>query len=129
MTTLLLILLGINLVALGAVWVLYRRVRKAQHKRRVEAPNSEYRSRYVMDLDSKERGERLDLSRLHEVNREEAERILAKLRVANVRVLSSQERAFLDRLVEAEKRVGRAARREQVSQGGPHTPRPAAGTS
>ena len=114
MTKLLFILLGINLVALGAIWVLYRRIKRAQRKRRVEAPNSEYKSRYVLDLDSKERWEQLDLSRLHEVNREEAERLLAKLRVTNVRALSTQERAFLDRLVEAEKRVGRTARRERA---------------
>lgn len=111
MTTLLFILLGLNTIAVAVVWVLYRRARRAQKRRRVEAPNSEYRSLYVMDLEAKDRWESLDLSLLHEVNREEMEKVLAKLRATNVRALSSTERAFLDRMVEAEDRARKTARR------------------
>lgn len=125
MTKLLLILLGVNLAALVVVTLMYRRAKKAQRQRRVEAPNSQYKSQYVMDLEAKNRWETLDLSLLHEVNREEFEKILAKVKATSVRALNTQERAFLDRMVEAEQRVRRSRRREE-SQG---RPRPAHGTS
>ncbi len=114
MTALLITLLAINLTALVVVWVLYRRAKKAQKRRRVEAPNSEYKSRYVLDLEAKDRWENLDLSFLHEVNREEVEKVLAKLKATSVRALSRQERDFLDRMVEAERRA-RATRRSAAS--------------
>lgn len=127
MTTLLFILLGINTVALAVVWVLYRKARKAQKTRRVEAPNSQYKSQYVLDLEAKDRWEAVDLGLLHPVNREEMEVVLAKLRATNVRALSAKERAFLDNMVEAERRARKSARRRR--QDDPSAPRPAAGTS
>ena len=120
MNTLLLILLGLNVAVLTAAVWLYRRARKAEKKRRVEAPNSQYKSQYVLDLESKERWESLDLDRVHEVNREEVERVLRKLRATSVRALSSQEKAFMDRMVEAERRVRRSERRSGA--GGDPTP-------
>lgn len=127
MTTLLFILLGINLAALVVVWLLYRKAKKAQRKRRVEAPNSEYKSKYVLDLESKDRWENLDFSFLHEVNREEVEKVLAKLRATSVRALTTHEKAFLDRMVEAERRARTTQRKDERRDRG--TPRPAAGTS
>lgn len=130
MTKLLIGLLALNLIALWAVVAMYRRARKAQKQRIVEAPNSQYKSQYVEDLESKERWERLDLSRLHEVNREEAEKVLAKLRTVSTRGLHTQERAFLDRLVEAERRQRKAELRARaLGPDGPGhgTPRPARG--
>jgi hypothetical protein len=128
MTTLLFILLGLNTVALAVVWVLYRKARKAQKRRRVEAPNSQYKSQYVLDLEAKDRWESIDLSLLHEVNREELEKVLAKLRATNVRELSVKERAFLDNMVEAERRARKSARR-RTRQDESVAPRPARGTS
>ncbi len=128
MTTLLFVLLGLNMVALAVVWVLYRKARKAQKRRRIEAPNSQYKSQYVLDLEAKDRWEAVDLSLVHEVNREEMVRVLARLRDTNVRALNAQDRAFLDRMVEAEQRVRRTARRRlRQDESGPG--RPAAGTS
>lgn len=115
MTTLLLILLALNVGAVFLATTLYRRAKKAEKKRRVEAPNSQYKSQYVLDLESKERWESLDLARVHEVNREEVERVLLKLKATSVRALSRQERAFLDRMVEAERRVKRSERRQRGS--------------
>jgi hypothetical protein len=129
MTTLLFILLAVNTAALAVVWVLYRKARKAQKQRRVEAPNSQYKSPYVLDLEAKDRWESLDLSLLHEVNREEMEVVLAKLRATNVRALTSRERDFLDRMVEAERRARKSARRRAARQDDGSAPRPAAGTS
>ncbi len=122
MTKLLFVLLAVNVAALVAVTVLYRRAKKAQRQRRVEAPNSQYKSQYVEDLEAKQRWESLDLSLLHEVNREEFEKTLAKVRATSVRALHPQERAFLDRMVEAERRVRRTNR---VADG---NPRPIHGT-
>lgn len=105
MTALRIIFLGVNVVALVAVIALYVQLRKGERKRRVEAPNSRHKSPYVEDLEAKERWEGLDLSYMHRVNREEVERILSKLRATSVRALTEAERAFLDRMVEAERRL------------------------
>ena len=112
MTKLLFALLGLNAISMIAVVVIYKRARKAQRRRIVERPNSQYKSPYVMDLESKERWEHLDLSCLHEVNRQEAVKILAKLSVVSTRGLSAYERGFLDRMIEAEGRIRRAERRQ-----------------
>ena len=130
MTTWLLILLAANLAALTGMVVMYRRVKKAQIKRRVEAPNSQYKSPYVQDLEAKERWQSIDLDRLHEVNREEVEKLLGKLAVTNVRALTTSERAFLDRMVEAQERVKARSRGAQSggSRVGPGNPRHLPGT-
>jgi hypothetical protein len=130
MTTWLSVLLAANLAALAVTLFLYRRMKKAQTKRRVEAPNSQYKSPYVLDLEAKERWQAIDLDRLHEVNREEVEKLLAKLALGNVRMLTASERAFLDRMVEAEARV-RARARAAKGDGprvGPGRPRQLPGT-
>jgi hypothetical protein len=101
MTTFLLVLLGIETVALVSVIVMYRKAKKASRNRRVEAPNSSYKSQYVVDLEAKERWEKVDLSLLHEVNREEFEKLLAKVRATSVKALPTHERAFLDRMSDA----------------------------
>ena len=113
MNWLLTILLILNIAGIVAVTALYRRARKAQRERRVEAPNSEYKSQYLLDLEAKQRWESLDLDRLHEVNREEVVKVLAKLRATSVRSLSPQERDFLDRMLEAERRSRRSEMRER----------------
>lgn len=115
MTPLLVALLAINVVLLVVVTVLYRKAKKAAKPRRVEAPNSEYKSQYVEDLEAKERWMKMDLARLHEVNREEFERVLAKVKATSVRALTKSERAFLDRMAEAH---DRAAREERSKPGG-----------
>jgi hypothetical protein len=113
MTTVLVLLLVLNVGAVVLATTLYRRARKAEKKRRIEAPNSQYKSQYVLDLEAKDRWQSLDLDRVHEVNREEVERVLAKLKATSVPALTRQERAFLDRMVEAERRVKRSERRSR----------------
>lgn len=115
MTTFLLVLLGLETVALAVMVVLYRKAKKANKKRRVEAPNSAYKSEYVRDLEAQERWEKMDTDLLHEVNREEFEKLLSRVQATSVRVLTTQERAFLDRmadhhdLVAGDRRKRRAA--------------------
>ena len=120
MTWLLILLLALNVGALVVVSLLYRRSRRAERARRVEGPNSEYTSQYVQDLEAKQRWEALDRTQLHELNREEFERMLAKVQTFSVRALSPQERAFMDRMVEAVQRVRRSG---DKSDGG-GSPRP-----
>ena len=109
MSPLLAALLAVVLIqslAIGALFRLYRREKRANKQRRVEAPNSQHKSPYVLDMEARERWESLDLGRLHEVNREEIEKLLAKVRATGVKSLSANERAFLDRMAEAHDRAG-----------------------
>ena len=128
MTTWLYILIAANAASLAGMFVFYRRLKKAQSKRRVEAPNSQYKSPYVLDLESKERWQSIDLERLHEVNREEVEKLLGKLAVTNIRALTTAERAFLDRMVEAQERVKARARGPGGPRMGSGSPRQLPGT-
>jgi hypothetical protein len=103
------VLLAVVLVqslAIGALVRMYRREKRANKQRRVEAPNSLHKSPYVIDMEARERWEALDLGRLHEVNREEIEKLLDKVRATGVKSLSTNERAFLDRMAEAHDRAG-----------------------
>ena len=127
MTRLLIGLLALNVVALTTAIVVYRRARKAQKQRVVERPNSQYKSQYVADLESKDRYQTLDLARMHEINREETQKILAKLRTGTVRNLARSERDFLDRMVEAERRQRAADLRARAMATERGTPRPAEG--
>lgn len=120
------VLLAVNVVALVIMTVLYRKAKKASKQRRVEAPNSQYKSRYVEDLEDRDRWERTDLEKLHEVNREEFEKILAKVRATSVRALTTTERAFLDRMADAHDRVVREEKQKGVP---PRGPRELPGTS
>ncbi len=116
-TLILLATLAAETAALATVSILYRRAKKAGKARRVEGPNSQFRSPYVLDLEARERWEAMDLDRLHEVNREEVVRMLGKVRAGGVRDLTPAERDFLDRMADAQDRVqGRA--------GGRRAPRP-----
>ena len=114
----LLAVIALQSMMLGAVVRLYRQERKANKQRRVEAPNSEHKSPYVMDTEARERWESLDLSRLHEVNREEVEKLIGKVRATGVKSLTVPELAFLDRMADAHDRVGARPR-------GPVLPGPA----
>lgn len=71
---------------------------RIEERRVVEQPNSHYASKAVRDLEDRERWERMDLDRLHELNREEAVRLLERVRVLGAESLKSDERAFLDRM-------------------------------
>ena len=102
-----LLILGLSILALMIVVLLYRRVRQTHPQRRIEGPNSQYRSRYVADIEAKERWKGLDLERMHRINGDEVEVILSKLRTTKVGALTASERALLDRMVEAERRSSR----------------------
>src|SRR5688572_29263018 len=95
--------LALGLAALTGGFVTYRlrKAQRARRARRLEEPNSEYKSPYVVELEARERWEGMALERLHQVNRDEVQRLLDTLRDGGVRALSAGERAFLDRMVDA----------------------------
>ena len=76
------------------------RARGKARKRIVEKPNSHYTSQLARDTDSRHRWSNIALDRMHEVNRVEVERLLAKVEATSVDALRPNERAFLDRMAE-----------------------------
>jgi len=75
-----------------------RRKRLAMSARRVEAPNSQYSSRGVRDREDRERWGRIDLARIHPINRDEVRRLLAVVDLDGVAALSGKDRVFLDNM-------------------------------
>lgn len=68
----------------------------------VEKPNSFYKAPGVKAQDTYARWKAISLDQLHELNRGEVEMLLAKVKVAGVGVLTPEERAFLDRMANAQ---------------------------
>ncbi len=87
--------------ALGArVWYRRWRKRRIALRRIVERPNSFYSSILVKNQEDRTRWGRIDLSRVHPVNREEVERLLARADALGVDALSARERVFLESLTD-----------------------------
>lgn len=104
MTTLLAVLILLNIATLFVGWRLFRRTGVSDE---TEVQDAVERSKWLLEMEAKERWAALDLERLHPVNREEVETLLARMEGASTHVLSTSERAFLDRMVEAEQRASR----------------------
>lgn len=66
-------------------------------QRRIEAPKREWRERVEAPVGTIDRTRiaRIDMSRVHEVNREELNRILDKISASGIQSLSNSERTFL----------------------------------
>lgn len=78
---------------------------KREFRRKLEAPihrpEGGVSATFSGDGAMMSRWERIDTSRLHELNREEVEILLEKARTLGVKALSQSERQFLDRMVQA----------------------------
>jgi hypothetical protein len=85
-------------VALGAFYRRWRTRRRAR-RRVVEQPNSHFAAPGVRQREDRERWGRIDLGRLHPVNRDEVERLLEKADALSADALSPRDRTFLDHLV------------------------------
>ncbi|HEX7049376.1 MAG TPA: hypothetical protein VF188_04105 [Longimicrobiales bacterium] len=87
-------------VALGVMIAFVRamRVRRRARRRIVERPNSYYTSKLVQENETRHRWHDIALDRIHEINREEVVRLLARVEAAGVEVLRPNERAFLDHM-------------------------------
>jgi sugar (pentulose or hexulose) kinase len=81
-------------------------------RRVVERPHSFYASKGVRDQEDEEWWRRIDLDRLHEVNREYIERLLRQIDGAGVDTLTRDEWAFMERMANLEAPARRGARPE-----------------
>lgn len=76
------------------------RARRRAKRRIVEKPNSHYSSQLARESEAKYRWHNMALDRIHEINRAEVVRLLAKVEATGVEALRSNERTFLDYMAE-----------------------------
>jgi len=97
------------LIATGValrLWYAGWRRRRIEGRRRVEAPNSHHSSQGVRNREDRERWARIELAKLHPLNREEVQRLLTVVDAQGVAALSPRDRTFLDNMTRP-KRDGR----------------------
>ncbi|MGH7504922.1 MAG: hypothetical protein ACRELX_04705 [Longimicrobiales bacterium] len=92
-----LLALTVSSLILRIVYVAHARRRRARH-RVVEEPNSHYNPRLVSNREDLDRWESIPLERVHEINRGEIERLIARAKAAGVESLRVNERSFLDHM-------------------------------
>ncbi len=92
-----LVMLVVAFVATATLTRLLR-VRRRSRRRVVERPNSHYTSHLVREIETRHRWHDMALDRIHEINREEVVRLLAKVEAGGAESLRANERAFLDHM-------------------------------
>lgn len=96
-----LLLVAVVLAGFAAVGIArWLRARRRARRRVLEKPNSFYTSDIVRHNEAKHRWHHMALERIHEINREEVVRLLARVEATSVESLRPNERAFLDRMAE-----------------------------
>lgn len=94
-------LMMIPAAVLGSVALMrVLRARRRARRRVVEKPNSHYTSPIVRDVETRHRWHGVRLDRIHEINREEVVRLLARVEAIGVDSLRANERVFLDNMAE-----------------------------
>ncbi len=86
--------------ALGRRWWIKRRASIKSANRILERPNSYYSSKGVRDQEDAEWYDSIDLDQLHEVNRDEIERLIEQIKGAGIDSLRLSDRAFLERIAD-----------------------------
>jgi len=93
-------------VVIGGVliraWWVERKKRLVAEGRVIERPNSFYGSKAVHNQEDEEWWRRIELERLHELNREYVERLLLQIEGAGVGTLTKDDRAFMERMAKLE---------------------------
>jgi hypothetical protein len=74
--------------------------RRRARNRVVEKPNSHYTPQLVINREDLDRWENIPLERVHEINRGEIERLVAKAKAAGVESLRPNERTFLEHMAQ-----------------------------
>jgi hypothetical protein len=92
-------LVAMVLLAAAVTRVMLARQRAA--RRVVEKPNSQYAWEAVQRKETANRWAAINLDSLHEINRDEVRRLLARVEAAGVDSLRPSERVFLDSLAGA----------------------------
>ncbi len=85
-------------VAFGLVRSLRRLLRPPA--RVIESPNSHYTAPGVRERETEARWKSIRLERVHEINREEVKRLLARVDALGVESLGPRDRSFLDHLAD-----------------------------
>jgi hypothetical protein len=100
MSDLLMILVGAvaGAIAFAVARILRRRLRP--RARTVEEPNSHYTAPGVRVRETEARWNSIALERVHEINREEVKRLLAKVEALGVESLGPRDRGFLNHLAD-----------------------------
>ena len=86
-----------HLGGLVAGWI-YLRAWERRRRRVVKGPARPRRMSMVVDLEALERWKTIPRERLHEINREEVDKLVRKATESGARALTTDERAFLDRM-------------------------------
>ena len=76
------------------------RAHRNPRQRVVEKPNSHYDAQVVKTIEKRHRWQNIALDRIHEINREEAIRLIARAEATSADALRPAEQAFLDRMAE-----------------------------
>ena len=91
-----------HLGGLVAGWIFLRIWERRRQRRVARRPARPRRMSVVADLEALYRWDSIPRQGLHEINREEVDKLLRKARRAGAGALTADERAFLDRMSESE---------------------------
>ncbi len=80
------------------LWYRRWRRRRIAARRVVEKPNSHYSSEHVRRRERRSKWGRIDLERLHPLNRDEVRRLLRIVDAAGAEALSERDQQFLDNM-------------------------------
>jgi len=87
-----------HLGGLVAGWIYLRAWERRRQRRVANRPARPRRVSIVVDLEALERWRTIPREHLHEINREEVDKLLRKANESGARALTADERAFLDRM-------------------------------
>ena len=80
------------------MWYRSWRKRRVAARRMVEKPNSHYSSEGVRNQEDRDRWGRINMRKLHPLNRDEVQRLLDVVDGEGIKALSSKDRLFLDNM-------------------------------
>jgi hypothetical protein len=92
------LLTGIVIGVAMRVWYRQWRRRRTAARRRVELPNSAYSSAGVRNQEDRERWGRINVRKLHPLNRDEVQRLLDVVDQEGIKAISPKDRLFLDNM-------------------------------
>ena len=87
-----------HLGGLVAGWIYLRVWERRRQRRVVKRPPRPRMVSIVVDVEALERWKAIPRERLHEINREEVDKLVRKANESGARALTTDERAFLDRM-------------------------------
>ena len=88
------VFLGVSLRAWYRIW----RKRRIAARRVVEMPNSHYSSQGVRNQEDRDRWGRINMRKLHPLNRDEVQRLLDVVDRDGIKAISGKDRLFLDNM-------------------------------